>query len=68
MKLWDYTLPKGWKPRTVGATLWYLERRINYGDWKGLDPKQIKVRFNKLHLDPAKRLLLKNYFKYYGVK
>lgn len=68
MKLWDYQLPKKWKPRTAGAVRWYLERRINYGDWKGLKPLEIKTHLNKLRIDPVKKLLLTNYFKRYGIE
>lgn len=66
MKVWDYQLPKNWKPKTEGEWIWYLERKINYGDWKGLEPKTIKKYFRKLHLDQGKRLMLKNYFQRYG--
>ena len=66
MKLWDYKLPKNWQPRTEAALVWYLERKINYGDWQGLNPKVIKKYFRKLHLDPGKRLMLNAYFKKYA--
>ncbi len=62
---WDYNLPKGWKPKTKRQWLWYLERKINYDDWKGLKEKNIKKYFPffKKRLDPGKREMLKNYFR-----
>ncbi len=66
MKIWDYKLSKKWKPRDDAGWIWYLERKINYGDWQGLNPKVIKKYFRKLHLDPGKRLMLNAYFKKYA--
>jgi hypothetical protein len=68
MKLWDYKIPKNWKPKTDEAWIWYLERKINYGDFKGLQPKVIKKYFRKLRLDEGKRLMFENYFKQYGAQ
>lgn len=64
--LWDYKLPKNWKPKTDEAWVWYLERRINYGDLKGLKPEAVKKYFDRLKLDPGRRLMIESYFKYYG--
>lgn len=68
MKLWDYNLPKNWKPETEEQWLWYLERKINYDDWEGLKKKIIKKYFKKLkkRLDPGKRMMLEFFFKKYG--
>ncbi len=68
MKIWDYKLGKNWEPKSDEAWIWYLERKINYDDWQGLSAKMIKKYFKKLHLDPGKRLMLEDYFKYYGSK
>lgn len=66
MKLWDYQLPKKWRPKTNEAWIWYLERKINYDDWTSLTPRIIKKYFRRLKLDQGKRLMLKNYFAKYG--
>lgn len=68
MKLWDYNLPKNWRPETEEQWLWYLARKINYDDWKGLKTGFIKKYFPKLkkHLDPGKRKMLELFFKKYG--
>jgi len=67
MKLWDYNLPKNWKPETERQWLWYLERKINYDDWRGLKKEIIKKYFKKLkkRLDPGKRMMLDFFFKKY---
>lgn len=68
MKLWDYNLPKNWKPKNEKQWLWYLERKINYDDWRGLKKEIIKKYFQKLkrRLDPGKRAMIEVYFKKYG--
>lgn len=63
--LWDYRLPKNWRPKTDAEWLWFLERKINYDDWKGLRIRDIRKYFTKLNLDPGRKLLLQTFFKYY---
>ncbi len=62
---WDYDIPKNWRPETETQWLWYLERKINYDDWKGLTKEIIKKYFPKLkkRLDPGKRKMLEVYLK-----
>lgn len=66
MKLWDYKLVKNWRPKTKRAWIWYLERKINYDDWRGLNPAIIKKYFRELKLDLGKKMMLKSYFSKYG--
>ena len=64
MKQWDYqTIKEGWLPRTETEWLWYLERKINYDDWKGLKKEWIAKRWKNLQrrLDPGKRAMLGEY-------
>lgn len=65
MHVWDYDLKKNWKPKTERQWLWYLERKINYDDFKGLKKAQVKKYFPKLarRLDPGKRRMLELYLK-----
>lgn len=65
--IWDYDIKKNWQPKNLSQWLWYLERKINYDDWKGLDKKTIKKYFRQLRnrLDPGKRKMLEYYFKKY---
>ncbi len=66
--VWDYDLPKNWKPETKNEWLWVLERKINHNDWKGLNMGIIKKYFPALkkRLDPGKRMMLEFYFKKYA--
>lgn len=63
---WDYNLPKNWKPKTDGEWIWYLERVINYGPYKGekLDKNMIKKYFPELRIDKERKEYLK--FLLYG--
>lgn len=65
MKVWDYNLAEDWKPRNKRQWIWYLTRKINYGDWKGLEKSTIKKYFSDLKekLDPGKRKMLEYYFQ-----
>lgn len=60
---WDYNLKEGWKPETDYQWLWYLERKINYDDWKGLKKEWIKRYFPQLknRLDPGKEAMIQDY-------
>lgn len=66
--IWDYNLPKNWKPRDEEEWIWYLERKINYDDWQGINEKILLKYFKKLKLDHAKKILLETYFKKYAQK
>ena len=66
MHVWDYNIPQNWKPKTEEGWTWYLERKINYGDLKGLDPKVIKKYFPLLKLDEGKKQVLEFYFQRYA--
>lgn len=58
--LWDYNLPKDWKPKTHKEWEWFLVRKINYGDFKGLRKEILKKFFPKIQkeLDTGKRAML----------
>lgn len=68
MHVWDYNLKRGWKPKTDSQWIWYLGRKINLDDWKGLRKADIKRYFTKLikRLDPGKKKMLESYFKVHG--
>ncbi len=51
MHVWDYNLPKNWKPKTDQEWIWYLERLINYGlGGDKLNRKQLKKYFNRIKM------------------
>lgn len=60
---WDYDLPKNWEPKNDPEWEWFLVRKINYGDFKGLKKEVIGKYFPKIKklLDPGKRLMLENF-------
>jgi len=66
MKNWDYKLPKNWKPKTNREWRWYLERRIQYGDVKGLSAARIQEYLPQLRIDPTVKSLFKHYFQTHG--
>lgn len=61
---WDYKINKDWQPKTDRQWLWYLERKINYDDYKDLKKEVVKKYFLRLakRLDPGKRAMLAYYF------
>lgn len=66
MFIWDYNLPKNWKPTTDKEWEWFLVRKINYDDFTGLHKATVKKYFPKIkkYLDPGKRAMLENFFEY----
>lgn len=66
MKPWDYKLKKGWKPQSRNDWLWYLERKINYDDWRGVKGWMLKKYAPALKLDRGKKLMIKCYLDRYG--
>ncbi|MCX6723595.1 MAG: hypothetical protein NT155_00260 [Candidatus Staskawiczbacteria bacterium] len=60
---WDYDIKKNWAPKTDRQWLWYLERKINYDDYKGLEKEVIKKYFRRIakRLDPGKKAMLAYY-------
>lgn len=66
--VWDYRIKKNWQPGTDAEWIWFLERKLNYQNWKGLRTADIVKYFDRLKLDPAIKLMLQAYFKYYGKK
>lgn len=65
MWIWDYKLPKSWKPKTDREWQWFLVRKINYGDFAGVTKEMIKKFFPKIQkmLDPGKRAMLEHFLQ-----
>lgn len=65
MYIWDYQITKDWKPKTDRQWLWYLERKINYGDLNGLKKVWIQKYWPHLQhrLDPGKRRMFELYLE-----
>ena len=63
MFIWDYDLPKNYQPKTPKEWEWFLVRKINYGDFKGLKKTVVEDYFKVIadKLDPGKKAMLENY-------
>lgn len=55
--IWDYNIKNNWQPHTQEEWEWFLVRKINYGDLKGLKKETVAKYFLKIKklLDPGKR-------------
>mgnify|MGYP001561411564 FL=1 len=64
--VWDYELPDDWEPKTDDEWEWYLVRKINYEDLKGLTRAHIQKYFPSIerYLDPGKRVMIDYYLKH----
>jgi hypothetical protein len=65
MNIWDYKIDKNWRPKTDAEWQWYLIRKINGEDLKGINKMLLKKYFPQIEkqLDKGKRKLIK-YFLY----
>lgn len=59
---WDYNLGKV-NLKNPKAKLWYLNRKLKFGDLSGLKKTDLKKYLSKLDITPAFRKLLANYLK-----
>lgn len=55
--IWDYNIKDNWRPHTQKQWEWFLVRKINYGDLKGLKKETVAKYFLKIKklLDPGKQ-------------
>jgi hypothetical protein len=63
--IWDYDIPKNWRPKTAAQWAWFLVRKINYGDFQGLNRDAVKKYFSRIKtlLDLGKKAMLENFLK-----
>ena len=63
MFVWDYKI-KNFQPKNEAEWQWFLIRKINYGDFKGLKKNILLKYFPKIknQIDPVKRKMLEIYF------
>lgn len=57
---WDYDMEKS-NLSEPKAKIWYLNRKLQFGDLKGLKKSELKRYFPKLNIEPSLKELLKNY-------
>jgi hypothetical protein len=63
--IWDYDIKK-LDLRSPKVLIWYLKRKIEYGDWEALDRKTLKKYLPKLKINPYLKEVLRNFLKKYG--
>ncbi|PIR06629.1 hypothetical protein COY65_00750 [Candidatus Jorgensenbacteria bacterium CG_4_10_14_0_8_um_filter_39_13] len=62
--IWDYDVKK-LDLSKLGVLRWYLERKIEYGDWEGLDRKTLKRNLPKLRINFYLKRILQDFLKIY---
>lgn len=60
--IWDYNVDKMDLSDPV-VLKWYLERKIEYGDWEVLDRKTLKKYLPKLNINPYLKQILNNFLR-----
>ncbi len=63
--IWDYDVNK-LDLKNPKVLIWYLERKITYGDWESLDKKSLKKYLPKLKIDSYLKHILSNFLKKHG--
>lgn len=60
--IWDYNVKK-LDLKNPRVLLWYLKRKIEYGDWQALDRKTLKKHLPQLKINPYLKRILKEYLR-----
>jgi len=63
--IWDYDV-KSLDLKKPSVLIWYLERKIRYGDWEVLDRKILKEYLPKLKINPYLKKILQGFLKKYA--
>lgn len=63
--IWDYDIKK-LDLSNPNVLIWYLERKIEHGDWEVLDKKTLKEYLPKLKINPYLKQILRNFLKKYA--
>jgi len=63
--IWDYDFRK-MNLKKPEVKIWYLNRKLQFGDLFGLKRKDLKKYLPKLDINPSLRELLQNYLKRNG--
>jgi hypothetical protein len=58
--IWDYDI-KNLDLSKKKTLLWYLQRKIEYGDWESIDKKTLKKYLKEIKIDPILREILKSF-------
>lgn len=60
--IWDYDV-KNLDLTKPAVLIWYLERKIEYGDWEALDRKTLKKYLPKLKINHYLKEILRDFLK-----
>ena len=63
--IWDYDIKK-MDLKNPDVLIWYLQRKIEYGDWEVLDRKTLKKYLPKLKINRYVKQILQSFLKQYG--
>ena len=63
--IWDYDVKK-MDLENPDVLIWYLQRKIEYGDWEVLDRKTLKKYLPKLKINRYVKQILQSFLKQYG--
>ena len=63
--IWDYDIKK-MDLKNPETLIWYLQRKIEYGDWEVLDRKTLKEYLPKLKINRYVKQILQSFLKQYG--
>lgn len=63
--IWDYDV-KNLDLSNPRVLIWYLERKIEYGDWEVLDRKTLKKYLSRLNINPYLKQILRDFLKKYA--
>lgn len=63
--IWDYDI-KNLDLSKPEVLFWYLQRKVEHGDWEAVDRKTLKKYFSKLKIDFYLRKILKDFLKKYA--
>lgn len=61
--IWDYNL-REMDFSNPEVLKWYLERKIDYNDWKGIKYEHLKKYLSKLNIDSYKKQILKRFIEW----
>ncbi len=59
---WDYNFKKP-TLKNPKIKIWYLERKLNFGDLKDITKKDLKKHLPELKINPSLKNLLSHYLK-----
>jgi len=60
--IWDYDVKK-MDLSNPKVKIWYLNRKLQFGDFFGLKKNDLKKYLSKLDINPSLKELLQNYLK-----